>query len=148
MASTRNNEYNNDPVLKKQNSRLLLLEELNREIEDCKRIMENAVDSYPPGTPVEEYDGSSDHPGMYLFYLNRKTSASENKQIITLGLIKELNREIEYCEIEMVDIIESEAAGESVEEYSEENRDAYEDAIGRRSSYFKREQQLKLTLHS
>ena len=143
MPPSNNNEYNNDPVLINQQYKM---GKIDREIRECDRIIKNIVDSYPPRTPVQDYDRSSDHQGVYLYYLNNRNSASEKKRTVTLGFIKELNREIEYCENTIEDVIESEAAGESVEEYSEEHQDAYNDAIDRRTSYFERTKQLEREL--
>ena len=143
MPPSNNNEYNNDPVLINQQYKM---GKIDREIRKCDRIIKNIVDSYPPRTPVQEFDRSSDHRSVYLYYLNKRNAASGKKRTTTLECIKELNREIEYCESTIENVIESEAAGESVEEYSEEHQDAYNDAIDRRTSYFESTKQLKREL--
>jgi len=143
MPPSNNNEYNNDPVLINQQYKM---GKIDREISECDRIIKNVVDSYPPRTPVQDYDRSSDDQGVYLYYLNKRNAASRKKRAVTLEFIKELNREIEYCENTIEDVIESEAAGESVEEYSEEHQDAYNDAVDRRTSYFERTKQLEREL--
>jgi len=143
MPPSNNNEYNDDPVLINQQYKM---GKIDREISECDRIIKNIVDSYPPRTPVHEFDRSSDHRSVYLYYLNKRNAASEKKRTVTLEFIKELNREIEYCENTIEDVIESEAAGESVEEYSEEHQDAYNNAIDRRTSYFERTKQLEREL--
>ena len=140
MATNNKNEYKNDPFLKNHQYKI---RKIDREISDCDRIIKNVTDSYPPRTPVREFDSHSDHRGVYLCYLNKRNLASGKKQIATLEFINFLRREIEYCENTIEDVVESEAAGESPEEYSEEHRDAYNDAIDRRTSYFELLQKLK-----
>jgi hypothetical protein len=146
MQNKNNNEYYYDGVLTNHlQDKMKKLKQITKEIEDCNRILKNIEDSYPSGTSFEDYNDIG-YKGMYMFYTSKKTGLLQNKHIITLGFIKELNSQIKYCQNILENIIESEAAGETVDGYTEENQVIYKDTITRINSYNSYKKELEVSL--
>ena len=145
MQASIDKYYSNEAV----NYKLNKLKNIIEEIGECDRVLKNTTESAPGAEFFaywNDYDYDYDYQtvdstGNYLDIRKIKTLALLTRDNITLDIIKELKKQIEYYDGIIYNIIESE--GDVVGEYSEENQHKYEEALANRTSYFTLEQDLK-----